>query len=335
MRRQRHLSPLLAALAGATLALSGCADAPAPADAAAASPSDGFPVTVDNCGVEVTVTAPPSHVVTLNQGATEQALGLGLADRMAGTAYLDDAVAPRYAADYERVPVLAKEYPSTEKLLTAEPDLAIASYPSAFGDKGVGTREELAARGIPTYVDPLACPDEEGSAQARPTFAAIWSALEELGRLTGSTSRAGDVVADQRERLTTVEESAAGSDLTVLWYDSGEDTPFVGAGEGGPALVLEAVGATNVFADLDGGWADGSWETVLEADPDVIVLPDASWSSAKDKRAYLEKDPVLSTLTAVREKRYVTLPFSETTPGIRLVDGAEHVAEQLAELARR
>lgn len=337
-RRQRPFSPVLAAAPCAlALALAGCADPPAaqtaPDDTSA---GDGFPVTVDNCGVEVTVTAPPQRVVTLNQGATEQALGLGLADRMAGTAYLDDEVAPRLAADYERVKVLAEEYPSAETFLAATPDLAVASYPSAFGDKGVGARDELAARGIPTYVDPLACPDEEGGgSEPAPTFDAIWGALEELGTLTGTGDEAADVVAEQRDRLTAVESGAAGDGLTVLWYDSGEDTPFVGAGEGGPALVLDAVGATNVFADLDGGWADGSWETVLEADPDVIVLADASWSSAKDKRTYLERDPVLRRLTAVRERRYVTVPFSETTPGIRLVDGAEHLAEQLAEIDDR
>ena len=338
-RRQRPLSPLLAAAPCAlALALAGCADAPAAQTAADDTSARGsFPVTVDNCGVQVTVTSPPQRVVTLNQGATEQALGLGLADRMAGTAYLDDEVAPRLAADYERVTVLADEYPSGESFLAAEPDLAVASYPSAFGDKGVGSRDELAARGIPTYVDPLACPDEEGGAgsEPAPTFDAIWGALEELGTLTGAGDEAAVVAAEQRDRLAKVESGAAGDGLKVLWYDSGEDTPFVGAGAGGPALVLAAVGAINVFAHLDGGWADGSWETVLEADPDVIVLADASWSSATAKRAYLERDPVLRKLTAVRERRYVTVPFSETTPGIRLVDGAEHLAEQLAEIDDR
>ena len=91
-----------------------------------------------------------------------------------------------------------------------------------------------------------------------------------------------------------------------------------------------AVGATNIFADLPKGWDNVAWEKVVEADPDVIVLADASWSTAASKQAYLESDPVLSQLKAVKNKAYVTIPFSESTPGIRLVDGAISVSEQLA-----
>lgn len=39
---------------------------------------------------------------------------------------------------------------------------------------------------------------------------------------------------------------------------------------------------------------------------------------------------MLSQLRAVKNKAYVTIPFSASTPGIRLVDGAISVSEQLA-----
>jgi iron transport system substrate-binding protein ABC transporter len=90
------------------------------------------------------------------------------------------------------------------------------------------------------------------------------------------------------------------------------------------------VGATNIFANLPKGWDNVAWEKVVEADPDVIVFADASWSTAASKQAHLESDPVLSQLRAVKNKAYVTIPFSESTPGIRLVDGAISVSEQLA-----
>ncbi|MEZ5090215.1 MAG: hypothetical protein R2719_11160 [Micropruina sp.] len=73
----------------------------------------------------------------------------------------------------------------------------------------------------------------------------------------------------------------------------------------------------------------------IKADPDVIVLADASWSTAKAKIAYLEADPVLKKLKAVKAKAYVTIPFSESTPGIRLVDGATTVSDQIAKLQVR
>ena len=121
----------------------------------------------------------------------------------------------------------------------------------------------------------------------------------------------------------------------MFWFDSGDKTAFAGAGQGGPQLILNAIGATNVFADLKGGWADVSWEKVVDADPEVIVLADASWSTAKDKIAFLEKDPALRKLAAVKAERFVIIPFSESTPGVRLVDGAQHVADQLDSLDLR
>lgn len=88
----------------------------------------------------------------------------------------------------------------------------------------------------------------------------------------------------------------------------------------------------NIFGTLDDGWADGNWEDVVKSDPDVIVLADANWSTAADKISYLQNDPVLRQLRAVKAEAFVTIPFSESTPGVRLVDGAVSVSEQLATL---
>ena len=88
-----------------------------------------------------------------------------------------------------------------------------------------------------------------------------------------------------------------------------------------------------MFEEIGRGWGEGSLEDVLDTDPDVIVLADAAWSSAADKRSYLEQDPVLRNLTAVRDGAFVTVAYSEATPGVRMVDGAQGaVAEQLVEL---
>ncbi|NGO75178.1 ABC transporter substrate-binding protein [Streptomyces sp. YC504] len=102
----------------------------------------GFPYTVTNCGVKTTFTAPPERAVTMNQHVTEVMLELGLKDRIAGTAYLDDAVLPEYAKDYESRPVLADEYPSYEKLLSANNEIitraggrnVFADLDKSFGD---------------------------------------------------------------------------------------------------------------------------------------------------------------------------------------------------------
>lgn len=314
--------------------LASCAGAPQPesaeAGAAGAAAPGAFPVTIENCGRTVTLSQPPERAVTLNQGATEVALALGLEDRLAGTAYLDGEVAKQWDAAYRSVPVLSEEYPSKEVFLTAKPDLAYASYSSAFEAENVGTRAELAAHGVPTYLSPFGCPGDKHQPEA--SFESVWSEITDIARVFGVPQRAEKVVRHQQQQLDQLHQASPGKGIEVFWWDSQTKSPYAGAGEGGPQLILDAVGATNIFGHLDeAGWVTVSWEKVVAADPEVIVFADASWSSAKKKIAYLESDPVLSRLTAVREHRYVTVPYAASTPGVRLIDGAQTVAEQLAE----
>lgn len=326
---RRTVMPAATLVAGAALLLSGCAGAPE-TGAEAAGPDERFPVKITNCDHQVAVESAPERVVTLNQGATEVVLALGLGDRLAGTAYLDDAVSTRWAQEYEAVPVLAEEYPTHEAILSAAPDLVYASYASAFDKEVAGDRAVLDEAGTASYLSPFGCP--EGGQRPAPTFDAVWQELSDVATLLGEPDSSESVVAEQQETLSALQEAAAGKGLTALWYDSGDRTPFVGGGQSGPQLILDAIGARNMFEEIERGWGEGNWENVLDTDPDVIVLADASWSTAADKRAYLEQDPVLRNLTAVKNGAFVTVAYSEATPGVRMVDGASAVAEQLVEL---
>lgn len=324
----RHFVPAVAASAATALLLAACAGAPdQPSDPAAAGA--GYPVTISNCGVERTVTDRPSRVVTLNQGATEVVLALGLETQLAGTAYLDDAVPAAWQAAYDSVPVLSAEYPSKERLLEAEADFVYASYASAFDDQVAGSRDELADRGIGSYLSPFFCDRDP----ADPSFETVWTEVTEVATALGHPQRAEALIAEQRRELASLAAADSGGGTEVVWLDAVDKAPSVGAGDGGPQLVMDAVGASNAFADLAGNWAEVSWEKVLAADPDVIVLSDAAWSRAADKKAHLLGDPVLKNLRAVREHRFVVLPFSETTPGVRLVDGAGTLADALEAMA--
>ena len=292
--------------------------------------STSAPVTLTNCDTEVTFTEAPKAAVILNQGATEVMLALGLEDSMKGTAYLDDAVPERWKAAYDSVPVLAEKYPSKEAFLATTPDFAYASYASAFTDKNIGTRDELKSENVGTYLSPFGCTEQGGDTPA--TMEAAWGEVTDVARIFRVEDRATTLIEEQKTKLAELKQQAAGNGKKVLWYDSGDKEVFAGTGAGGPQIILDAVGATNIFADLPKGWDNAAWEKVVEADPDIIVSADASWSTAADKQAYLESDPVLSQLKAVKNKAYVTIPFSESTPGVRLVDGATSVAEQLAKI---
>jgi iron complex transport system substrate-binding protein len=329
VRRPVPRSAALPAVAALTL-VTACAGPPD--SEASGETTAGFPLTVENCDVEVTVADRATSVVTMNQGATEVVLALGLEDRLVGTALLNNPVPPQWQAAYDSVPVLSDDYPDQETLLDVAPDLIYGSYSSAFGTEAAGDRAEWADLGVATYISPFSC--GVGFEAPEVSFDSVWGEIDDIAVMLGAPEASQKLRAAQQAQLDELASSRPGEGLDVFWYDSETDTPYVGAGEGGPQLILDAVGATNLFADQKRGWARVGWEKVVAADPDVIVLADASWSTADEKLAHLRADPVLSQLAAVRDSAFVIVPFSETTPGARLADGAARVGQELAAFTR-
>ena len=58
--------------------------------------------------------------------------------------------------------------------------------------------------------------------------------------LLGVPEEAETLVAEQRADLEAV--TPTGEGLSALWYSSGSDTPFVGAGIGAPQMIMAAAG---------------------------------------------------------------------------------------------
>lgn len=308
-------------LVAAAVLLAGCA-APAPE----ATPTAEGPLTLSNCGVPVTFDEAPQRVVTIKSTSTEMMLALGVGDRIVGTAFQDGPVPDEWAADAADLPVLADKMPSEEVVLATEPDLVYSGWESAFSPEAAGDRDELAALGVTSYVQPAACQTAEQPAKL--DFDEIFREIAEAADIFDVD--ATDLLAAQQEELDAIEPSDAG--LTAFWWSSGTDTPYVGAGIGAPQLILETAGLTNIAGDIDMTWSPFGWESVLAADPDVLVLVDADWNTAQKKMDYLATNPATANLTAVINQRYIVIPFASSEAGVRTVSAATSVAQQLGEL---
>ena len=219
---------ILAVSAGAiALTLAGCSAAAddGAAQRAGSEPSataDFTPVTVDNCGTKVTVTAPPTRVVTIKSTSTEMLLALGLQDALVGTAFADGPVPEPYRAAYAEIPVLSDKVPGQEALLTLEPDFVYGGWESNFSADEAGDRAGLAALDIATFVSPAAC--KEAAYQPDPlAFDDVFDEIREVASLFGVSGRAEELIAVQEAALATVGPPALPT--TALWYSSGADTP--------------------------------------------------------------------------------------------------------------
>lgn len=326
-RARAGLVVVPAVLTLAALAACGSGDAASPA---ATSPAAFQPVTLDSCGTEVTVDSPPERVVAIKSTSIEMLLSLGLADRLVGTAFADGPVPADLAAAYDSVPVLSDQVPGQEALLEVQPDFVYAGWESNFSDDGVGERSALQALGIGTYVSPAAC-KEAGYMPDPLTFDEVFDEIRAIASVFGVEDRAEEIVTEQQAELASVTSPA--QETTALWYSSGSDTPYVGAGIGAPQMIMDAAGLTNIFADVHDTWTSAGWEQIVAADPDVIVLVDATWNTADSKIAALEANPATAQLTAVQGHRYLTVPFPAAEAGVRNADAVVDLSQQLAALA--
>ncbi|MDR2565194.1 MAG: putative F420-0 ABC transporter substrate-binding protein [Bifidobacteriaceae bacterium] len=339
-RVRRAVGRVHAGLAALAVVAAGACASPPPADSAptsaptnAAAPTPAYPLTVDNCGHEVTVDAPPQRIVAVKSATVELLIALGLGERIAGSAYLDGPL-PEWLADQPGAAAavaqpLAEKVPSLEAVVGLEPDFVFAGWESTLTATGIAERERLESLGIGTYVAPAAC-RAEGYEPSPLTFEHIFDAITEAGDVFGAPDAAARLVADQRSALASIAPTGGGN--TALWWSSATDTPYVGAGAGAPQLIMDAAGLANIAAGEPGSWTSYSWEAVAAADPAVLVLVDSTWNSAAHKIEFLEGSPLTRDLAAVKAKRYVTVPFAATEAGVRTVQAAQDLAQQLSAL---
>ena len=342
--RRRARSPrartiaALGALPLAALLLSACASGSTASPAAESDASStgaaasAYPLTLDNCGTEATFEAPPQRVVTIKSSTLELLLALGLEDRIVGTAFTDGPVPDEFADAASGLESLSDKVPSQEVTLAAEPDLVFAGWESNLTAEGAGDRDTLARLGVASYVAPAACKGEDYMPNPL-TFDEVFREFEEAGAIFDVPDAAAALVATQRAELEAIEPSDAG--FTALWYSSGDDTPYVGAGIGAPQMIMEAAGLDNVAADVEDTWTSMGWEAIVAADPDVIVLVDAAWNTAEQKIAHLESNPATAALPAVQQQRYLVVDFPATEAGVRNVGAVASLVDQLEELGLR
>jgi iron complex transport system substrate-binding protein len=285
-------------------------------------------VTVTNCGTPDSVAIARERVLTKKSTSTEMLLALGLGDRIVGTAFQDGPVPERWAADAAGLTSLAAKLPGEEAVLDLEPDRIYSGWESAFTPDSVGTRDELASFGVAGYVSPAAC--QSSGQPAKLGFDEVFREIDEVGRIFHVEDAAAALVDDQRAALAAIDPVPGGH--TAYWFSSGSDIPYSGGDIGAPQLVLETAGLTNIVSGVNATWTPLSWEAVIDADPDVIVLVDATWNSADKKIAYLEGNPATAQLDAVKNHRYAIVPFAASEAGVRSVEAAASVADQVKSL---
>jgi iron complex transport system substrate-binding protein len=94
-----------------------------------------------------------------------------------------------------------------------------------------------------------------------------------------------------------------------------------------PQALITAAGGRNILDDIDASWTRVNWETVVERNPQVIVIVDYSEITAAQKEQFLLDNPALQSVDAIRNQRFIVIPYVQATPGIDNVLAVETLAK--------
>jgi iron complex transport system substrate-binding protein len=284
------------------------------------------------------------RIVSLLPSATDIVAALGLADRLVGRTHECD-----WPSGIEHVPTMTSDALRTHEMTSREIHDAIGGAVHS-GSSIYHLDGEAFGQANPDLVitqelcDVCAVSYEEVLHAARVMDADIkvvslephsiddiLSHVELLGRLTGTQDRAREVVADARTRLEALRAATHQRRrprvASIEWLD-----PIFAAGHWVPEQVDRA-GGDEVLGPRGEASPQVSWQAVLDARPEVIVLMPCGMPI---DRTLGELDAITSRpgwdgLPAVRDGRVYVVDASSffNRPGPRVVRGAEILAALL------
>lgn len=285
-----------------------------------------YPITVQSCDRQVTFDRAPSHAVSHDINMTQMMLALGLRPRMVGFSGISGwkTLPAHMTESLDGLPELASKYPSVETLLNANVDFFFAGWDYGMRVGGDLTPQTLAPLGIKVYELTESC----AFVMKRPpaSLVMLYADLRNLGRIFDVQDRAEQLITQMQARVANISASLPATRPRVFLYDSGEDRAMTAGRLAMPQALISAAGGRNILDDIDASWTRVNWESVVERNPEVIVIVDYGEVSATQKEQFLLNNPALQSVAAIRDKRFIVIPYVAATPGIDNIDAIETLA---------
>ena len=322
-----------AAGSGADEADAGTAAAEQTDSRPAATQDDGFPLTFTNCDIEFTLDSPPERVMLMEAAAPSLLFAAGAMDRV--IARIEDFPEEYYTADemavLNDIPALLAEQTSTggvevsvEAIIDHDPDIVIGY------DTATITHDALADVGIQLYVMPPFCDNPP-----TPSFESILDEVRFYGELFGTTEIANASAAALEAAVASAADApvADGQTSAALYVSSDGSAIYAYSSLGMVHPLMEALGMTNVFAELSERVPEVSIEEVIGRNPEILVLLYDDFGLTPEEISALVTDlPGAGSITAVEQGALYPLLFNYTEPPTPLVvKGLSKLSAQITE----
>lgn len=256
---------------------------------------------VDSSGFTFVLEGPAQRVISHSPAATEILFAIGAGGQVVARDNFSN-----YPPEVSVLPEVAYSSPEPEQDLAHDPDLVI------FSGRQRSSIEQFRGLDLPVFF--LEEPTD---------LAGVMDNIRIVATLTGHEAAAEELIAGLEARLATVSgRLEAVTEGPRVFYELTDDLYTVSpASFIGSALSL--LKAQNVAEGAEGAFPQLSSEAVVDADPEVILMADASFVPVES----VPQRPGWSGITAVVEGRIYPVDGDiMSRPGPRIVDGIEGLA---------
>ncbi|MGZ7440181.1 ABC transporter substrate-binding protein [Paenibacillus sp. TH7-28] len=270
----------------------------------------------------------PERIMVNTRPAAELLLHLGLADKIAGVGANFGAPDKAVEEEYAKLNILGDSYVGKEVTLGTNPDLVLGRgglFDNA--DWGVGTVDALNDMGVKTYV--LESSVTGGS------YDSIYKDLENLGEIFSVQDQAKSFIKELKDRqaaiaskLSSITEKKTFAYLHIS--DPNEVNVYAAQNETFFNDAFQMIKLDNIFKEVTG---EVSVETLIEADPDVLIIPDwvtTGGVSADTLKEALYANPKLSSMKAIKNKQIYAVDYNYMFGySYNTIDGMEILAKEM------
>lgn len=290
----------------------------------AAEAEDYGTVVIENGDRTVTFTEMPTGVLCANLYSAENMVMLGLGDYIVGkNVHTNPAEVPlpELADAFENIPEIER---SNENAVASGADLLIGQI-SAFKDTAWGSYEQLEAEGIN-------CLTITGTLVADETVEDVYTDIENLGKIFKVEDKAAALIADMKASIaetgSKVADVAEADKPNVFVFDMYKEDQIYTTAAGLESNLIELAGGINATRNqADSRWFYTSVETLIAANPDIIIINDYGSQTVEEKIAYITGNPACSDIPAVVNNKFLVIPLVTVMQDIRAASACQTMAE--------
>ena len=281
-------------------------------------------VTIQNGDRTVTFTKMPEKVLCCHLYSAENMVMLGLTDKIVGkniSTNPAEVPLPELAEEFKKFPEIKN---TNENAVATGCDLIIRQV-SAFKDTSWGTYEQFANEGIN-------CLTITGTIVSDETVEDIYTDIRNLGKIFKVEDRAEALIKRMQDSIAAtnakVKNVKDADKPKVFVYDMFKEDQIYTTAAGLESNLIELAGGINTTRKMaDSRWFMTGVETLVKANPDIIIINDYGKQTVEEKINKIKSNPACADIPAVKNDKFLVIPLVEVMQDIRAANACEKMAK--------